>query len=69
MTDSDDLFEFGDLEDDDSLEIDLDDLFGDLESLAIDVETIEAGGRVAPVQAAAAPADRSPRADRSGPCS
>jgi hypothetical protein len=56
MNDSDDLFEFGDLEDDDSLEIDLDDLFGDLESLAIDVDSIEAGGKAAPVQAQAATA-------------
>lgn len=55
MTNSDDLFEFGDLEDDDSLEIDLDDLFSDLESLAIDVDTTEAGGTVEPVKAEAAP--------------
>jgi hypothetical protein len=45
MTDSDDLFEFGDL-DDDSLEIDLDELFGDLEMLSLDVEAIEAASPV-----------------------
>ena len=36
MTEHDDLFEFGDFEDDDALEIDLDELFGDLEVLALD---------------------------------
>ncbi len=36
MTDKDDLFEFGDFEDDESLELDLNDLFGDLEVLALD---------------------------------
>ncbi len=41
MTDTDDLFEFGDLDDTDSLEIDLDELFGDLEMLAIDLDVIE----------------------------
>jgi hypothetical protein len=37
MTETDDLFEFGDLDESDSLEIDLDELFGDLKMLSIDV--------------------------------
>ena len=52
MKEPDDLFEFGDLDDTESLEIDLDDLFGGLETLAIDIDTIEAEG--APATAASA---------------
>lgn len=50
MPDQDDLFEFGDFEDD-SLELNLDDLFGDLEVLAIDTESVG----VVPVDAPAEP--------------
>lgn len=49
MTEHDDLFKFGDFEDDDALEIDLDELFGDLEVLALDPKAKPP----APVEAAA----------------
>jgi len=58
MSDEDDLFEFGDFEDDDSLELDLEELFGDLEALALDPATL---GAPAPQSAAAeAPAEATP---------
>jgi hypothetical protein len=58
MKEPDDLFEFGDLDDTESLEIDLDDLFGGLETLAIDIDTIEAEG----APATATPAEPAPTA-------
>ncbi len=63
MTEPDDLFEFGDLDNTDELEIDLDELFGDLEMLSIDIDTIGTGAAEAPAPApvqAAAPAAAAP---------
>ena len=70
MTDHDDLFEFEDFEDTD-LDLDLDELFGDLETLAIDVSTaglpapapaepVAAAPAVEPIAAAPVPAPAAP---------
>jgi len=59
MTEHDDLFEFGDFEDDEGLEFDLDELFGDLEVLALDPDAAAPEVQLpaaAPAAQAAAPA-------------
>ena len=78
MSDEDDLFEFGDFEDDDSLELDLEELFGDLEVLALELDASapepvaaeapaveapeSAAAPVAEAEAAPAPVEQAPTA-------
>ena len=65
MSDEDDLFEFGDFEDVESLELDLEELFGDLEALALDPSALAAGTPNAPAPETAtaeAPTEEAPAA-------